>query len=175
MEIYIVRHTQVAVEKGICYGQSDVALAHTFEDDITQVITKLPTDVDIIFSSPLSRCMLLAEKLSTQYSTDNRLLECNFGDWELIAWNDIPRNQLDKWGNDFVNQKPPNGEALKDIHKRVINFIEDLIKHDVDKVIIITHATVLRIFHQHFNKYPLEKIFNLKVDYGEVVKVINTK
>ncbi|AZQ64132.1 alpha-ribazole phosphatase [Flammeovirga pectinis] len=175
MEIYIARHTKVAIKKGICYGQSNVELASTFKKDITTVLTKLPTDVDIVFSSPLRRCTLLAEKLSTQYSTDNRLLECNFGDWELIAWNDIPRNQLDKWGNDFINQKPPNGEALKDINERVISFIEELIKYDVDKVVIITHATVLRIFHQHFNKYPLGKIFDLKVDYGEVIKVINTK
>ena len=31
MEIYVVRHTKVAIDKGICYGQTDAPLADSFQ------------------------------------------------------------------------------------------------------------------------------------------------
>ena len=33
MEIHLVRHTTVAIEKGICYGQADIPVSATFESE----------------------------------------------------------------------------------------------------------------------------------------------
>ena len=42
MEIYLIRHTSVSVEAGICYGQSDVPVAESFAAEAAQVRAKLP-------------------------------------------------------------------------------------------------------------------------------------
>ena len=41
MKIYLVRHTRVDMPAGICYGNSDVALAETFEEEARKVREQL--------------------------------------------------------------------------------------------------------------------------------------
>ena len=96
MEIYLVRHTTPNIEKGICYGQTDLDIAETFEDEAEKVITNLNNLKGAkVYSSPLIRCKKLAKKINTQVTEDERLKEINFGDWELIKWDDINRDDLD--------------------------------------------------------------------------------
>src|SRR5690606_37382738 len=94
MEIYVVRHTKVAVNKGICYGQTDVALADSFQEELAVLKNHLPNDFDQLFSSPLSRCKTLAEPFSSEIIFDDRLKEMHFGDWEMKTWNDIPTDEI---------------------------------------------------------------------------------
>lgn len=84
MEIYLVRHTETVCGKGICYGQSDVALSEPFELIFENIISQLPSEA-IIFSSPLQRCVILAKYIQNKikaisYQEDKRLMEMNFGD-----------------------------------------------------------------------------------------------
>jgi alpha-ribazole phosphatase len=47
MDIYLIRHTSVDVPKGLCYGQSNVSLTKTFEEEAKVIQKKLPlTQVD---------------------------------------------------------------------------------------------------------------------------------
>lgn len=39
MEIYLVRHTETICGKGVCYGQSDVALAEPFESIFENIVS----------------------------------------------------------------------------------------------------------------------------------------
>ncbi|MEM7799909.1 MAG: histidine phosphatase family protein, partial [Chloroflexota bacterium] len=58
MKLIIVRHTEVGVEPGICYGCSDVPLADTFEEEAATVLAKLERysrSWTKIYSSPLTR------------------------------------------------------------------------------------------------------------------------
>ncbi len=70
---------------------------------------------------------MLSEELNfNKINIEPALKEMNFGSWENQSWDDIDRNQLEKWCNDFVNERPPNGENLQDVYKRVTNFITSL-------------------------------------------------
>ncbi|ANQ52734.1 alpha-ribazole phosphatase [Flammeovirga sp. MY04] len=168
MEVYIVRHTAVDVPKGICYGQTDVALKQEQEAAFERIKAQLPTTIDFLISSPLSRCTQLSTFLTDDFTTDPRLMECNFGDWEMMAWDDIPRDAMDTWGNDFVYQAPPNGESLHQVYQRVFDVHKELIKLPHATVVIIAHASVVRIFHHIYQNIPLKNIFDVKVDYGQV-------
>ena len=110
MEVYIIRHTPVAVGKDTCYGQSDVSLSETFIQDLAYYKKELPTDFDIVYCSPLKRCKELAAGLEcNNVEFENLLMEMNFGDWENQKWNDINQKELNSWMLDFVNVKTPNG------------------------------------------------------------------
>ena len=91
MIITLIRHTSVAVSPGICYGNSDVDVSPSFEKEAKQVLSKLQhIPFDAVYSSPLSRCRKQACYCGfTEPIIDTRLLELNFGDWEMKAWSEI--------------------------------------------------------------------------------------
>lgn len=102
---------------------------------------------------------------------DNRLLEINFGDWEMKKWDDIDKENLDKWMNDFVNVRVPNGENFIDLSDRVNRFIDDLTQRRYNRIAIVSHAGVIRSFISKILEKPLEKAFELKVNYCSVTKI----
>lgn len=155
MDVYLIRHTEVAVGRSVAYGQSDVDLADNYTEQLNRLRAHLPDDPawtrpHAIFSSPLTRCRRLAEDLATALAAgsqietapgqtavvdahrptvlfDDRLKEIHFGDWEMIPWVDIGRDALDPWMADFVNVPTPNGENFQRVFDRVGAFWRDQI------------------------------------------------
>ena len=71
MEIYIIRHTTPDIEKGICYGQSDLNLVDNYAEEFEAIKSKIPTTKTFkIISSPLKRCALLAQQFSNTVTFD---------------------------------------------------------------------------------------------------------
>ncbi|MFL9831639.1 alpha-ribazole phosphatase [Flavobacterium sp. ST-87] len=171
MEIYLVRHTETVCEKGVCYGQSDVDLKTPFELQFEGIKLKIPADA-IVYSSPLLRCTQLAKYLSDTVITDSRLMEMHFGDWELKNWNAIPKADYSPWMNDFVNVAVPNGESFVVLHQRVSDFLTSIVaKKESEKIVLVTHAGVIRSILCKLTNLPLKDAFTNKVDFGAVIKI----
>lgn len=176
MEVYLVRHTETVCEKGICYGQSDVEIRTPYDVVFETILSQLPKEA-ILYSSPLQRCIVLAKHIqeNIQIETiieDSRLMEMNFGDWELKSWDDIPQEILNPWMTDFVNVRVPNGESFVDLNERVLDFLENEISKDIEKpLIIVAHAGVIRSILCKINNLPLQEAFTSKLDFGAVVKM----
>ena len=172
MEIYIIRHTKPNCDKGICYGQADVDIQDNLE------LNKLKNNIInpeefVFYTSPLKRCLKLAEHISnSKFISDNRLMEINFGDWELQKWTSIENHQdFQSWRNDFVEFTCPNGESFQDLYKRSTNFFNEILKADHKKIAIVTHAGVIRCILSHILEIPLKKAPNLQIDYGSISKI----
>ncbi len=176
MKLILVRHTKVVVPQGICYGQTDVELASSYERERSIIISLLGEDSFInIYSSPLKRCLVLANNIAPsgiEVMQDKRLQELDFGEWEMRSWDDISDSKhASLWFDDFLNVACPGGESYKGLLRRVEDFIHDLKKEYVDgKVLIVTHGGVVRAFHAILNKIEPDKAFDLKVEYGEVME-----
>ena len=168
MELILIRHTKVAIEKGICYGQSDISVADTFTMEKDLIIQNLDTSNAKIISSPLKRCTKLANYISKDYHTDNRIMELNFGSWEMQKWDDIKDPRLDIWMNNYIEYSCPNGESLLDMKERVSDFYLDIKQLNQQKLIIITHGGVIKLFYHLIKQIELNKIFDIKVDFGEI-------
>lgn len=169
MEIYLIRHTTPAIERGVCYGFSDIDLAESFEEEAQQVALQLPHRSFRVISSPLQRCTKLARRLFKQAPlTDERWKELNFGDWELQHWNQIDKDALTRWMQHFVHQRVPGGESYLDLQTRCIAAFQEVLDQKQDTV-IITHGGVIRTLLSHVNQLPLEQSFTTRVDYGAVV------
>ncbi len=169
MEIYFVRHTKPSVAEGLCYGQTDLDVAESFKEEAEQVIQALPTSFDRIYSSPLKRCLRLAQELSSDIIIDDRLLELNFGDWEMKRWDEIPQEELNPWMKDYLNKAPPNGETANQLIRRVATFYDDLKTNAPGKnILIVGHLGPIRCFYALLNNTSLEESFmNFKLSYGE--------
>jgi alpha-ribazole phosphatase len=172
MEVYLVRHTETVCEKGICYGQADIDLKENYLQVFKAIKEQVPADA-IVYSSPLVRCTFLADYLSnSDYAIDIRLMEMNFGDWEMKNWDDINPLEINPWMQDFVNVRVPNGESFTDLYSRVINFLENELQENASKpVVIIAHAGVIRSVLCKNSNLPLKDAFQNKVDFGQVIKI----
>ncbi|WP_394754298.1 alpha-ribazole phosphatase [Crenothrix sp.] len=176
MDIYLIRHTQTDTEKGLCYGHSNVALAQSFPEDWLQLQQKLPVlrDDCLVFSSPLQRCLQLAQHFSENVICDERLLEVNFGDWEgrrFDAIDAIDADILQHWTANFVHIPPPNGECFLELCQRVGNFWQELLNDSAQQVFIITHAGVIRALLTHILQLPPANAFHFQVAAGSVHKL----
>lgn len=173
MDIYLIRHTKTDTEKGLCYGQTDVALSKNFSEDALQLQKKLPelkSDC-LFFSSPLTRCLQLAEKFSDNVKSDARLLELDFGDWENKYFDDIDTMTLKHWSDNFVELRPPNGESFADLHRRAGSFWQELLTLESEQVAVFTHAGVIRALLAHILNLPLANAFQFRIDLGSVHKL----
>jgi Fructose-2,6-bisphosphatase len=146
MALILLRHTQPAVESGICYGRTDLDLAPTFGDDYVKVESEVP-DFHAIISSPLSRCLRLAQALAAArgktVSVDYRLTEMDFGAWENRPWADIPRGEIDAWRDDFLLGCPHGGETVQSLADRVAEALDAAARGPVP-ALIVTHAGVIK-------------------------------
>ncbi|GAA4272381.1 alpha-ribazole phosphatase [Aquimarina gracilis] len=176
MEIYLVRHTTPNIEKGICYGQSDLGVTSTFPSEVKEIHQQIPLqEVSKVYSSPLQRCKLLAKTFSEKITFDDRLKELNFGDWELRPWDEIHSKVLDPWMNDFVNVQVPNGESYIMLQKRALEFFFSLDHASNEKNIIVSHAGIIRSIVSHIQNIDLKNSFTIKLEYGHVITIKTTK
>jgi alpha-ribazole phosphatase len=184
MRLYLIRHPQPLVEAGICYGSTDLLVA---EDEqaraLSAVLDRLQDRLlhaAPLFSSPLRRCAAFAEgmKLALGAGTltyDPRLVEMNFGDWEMRAWNDIPRAEVDAWANDLALYRPGQGENVFQMASRVRAFYDELKQRKPDSAIVICHAGTIRMLRACPDAATPEEMAaliakdSLRVGYGEIV------
>jgi alpha-ribazole phosphatase len=175
MQITLIRHTSVVVPKGICYGVTEVPLSATFDQEKGLLREKLSNvSFDAIYSSPLSRCTLLATGLfpETDFVIDHRLSELNFGDWELIGWDTIFATKKGKeWFADYVNTRCLNGESFAEMMEKCRSFLNDLQQKPFQEVAIITHTGVIRAFLCILQEISPKDTFYVPIDYGQIIKL----
>jgi alpha-ribazole phosphatase len=180
MTIFLLRHTTPDVAKGVCYGQTDVPVASTFVGEAADAASRLrfcDCDVEraVVVSSPLQRCTRLAESLcapiSNAYTTDDRLKEMHFGDWEMQPWSAIEESALTAWMNDFVNVAAPAGESFQMLYDRSIAAMEEheaQFGGETGGLVVIAHAGIIRAILAHALELPLRKAFSLELGYGSI-------
>lgn len=173
MEIYLIRHTTPDIVKGTYYGQTDVELPRSYEYDFDTLKKKIPRKFDAVFTSPLSRCRNFARELeSNVFKSDDRLLEMNFGDWEMKLWNEIEKTSFEHWVNNFDVASAPNGESFQSLYDRVIEFYDNEVSHvDYEAVAIVTHGGVIRSIINHILNIPLKNAFGYELDFGSVTLI----
>ena len=128
-DIYLIRHTTPAVDKGICYGQTDLDVTESFPEEAEMILRSLPSGITSVYSSPLKRCSRLAEHLFPDVPVVFRpeLMELHCGSWEMCGWDSLPKEEVDPWMADFVNVRVPGGESYIDLYDRVMGCWEEIV------------------------------------------------
>jgi len=189
-QIYLVRHGEVNVPVGVCYGQLNCEVSAGFEAEQARLIDyftntsqleSMAHSSPIIISSPLKRCVQLAQTLNqalesqadptlqAQLHCNDAFKEINFGDWEGQSWQNIGQYKIESWNNDLIDYTFPNGESARSFDARVINAWDELkaqlARETSSKtIIIITHAGVIRSILSHFLHIPLQHSLLLNID-----------
>ena len=177
--LWLVRHAQPLIDKGICYGHLDVPADHEATQQAAQSFantlkiarsnnaTSLNTQPILIYVSGLLRAQQLADEMlfafratdivsEVRLQTDCRLNEMNFGSWEGKPWSAIPKEALDQWSSDFSQHKFGGEESSQDVINRVQAAYQTSLElaqaSNSSDVIWITHAGVIRALN-YVKKY----------------------
>jgi len=159
--LHLIRHPKPVVEAGICYGRLDLEAENTAE-----VAERLCAEVPLglpVWSSPLRRCRALAEHLHPAPQLDERLVEMDFGCWEGVRWDNVPRAELDAWAADIAGYAPPGGESPLMLQRRALDFVAGLA---VPEAVIVTHAGVIRTLLAYWQNLPPTAWPQLVFAYG---------
>ena len=174
MEIVLIRHTSVDVPPGTCYGQTDVPLKPTFEEEalITNKKLKAYGDFDCVYTSPLSRCTRLAEFCGyPNAKRDTRILEINFGTWEMQNYDHITDPRLQEWFDNYIHVAATEGESFAMQYERVASFFEELKTRPYQKVAVFTHGGVLICAQIYAGLIKLEDAFQSSTPYGGIIGI----
>ena len=173
MVVYLIRHTSVDVPQGVCYGQTDVPLNPTFEEEAAQTSARLKgLQFDKVYMSPLTRCVRLATFCGyPDGERDDRIKEINFGDWEMQRFDEITDANLQKWYADYRNVRATNGESFQDQYQRVADFLNELRQKPYKQVAIFAHGGVLIYAQIYAGTVKPEEAFGALTPYGGIVKI----
>lgn len=174
MEVILIRHTSVDVPPGVCYGQTDVPLKPTFEAEaaITAENLKAYPPFDHVYTSPLTRCVRLATYCGyPDAEQDKRIMEINFGNWEMKPFeqNDDPR--LQEWYADYINVATTGGESFAMQYRRVSSFLDELREKPYQRVALFAHGGVLICAQLYAGILKIEDAFNALTPYGGIIHI----
>lgn len=148
--IYYVHGTTYDNASKKCSGWKQVELNDLGKEQAIALGKNTPYKFDVLYTSDLIRAITSAELAFPDYKiiTDERLRECNYGDYDgedkkLVVY------------EEHVNEPFPNGESLKDVEKRMKEFLKDINKKHPQKTIgIIAHRApqlALEVITKHIS------------------------
>lgn len=177
MKLTLVRHPRPDIAPGLCYGASDVpvAAAECARVQAKLAAAGLPGALPV-YASPLRRCAQLALAVAPAGVTfDARLMEMDFGSWEMQPWSAIAHDDVDAWAADLLAYRPGGGENVIAVARRVAAFAADLHAAAVTEALIIGHAGTIRLLTALAGGLPLEQAALTaaqtphRVGHGEIV------
>jgi len=148
MRLHLLRHLAPLAAPGVCYGRSDLAVDPALQAAALPALRERLPAGSPLFSSPLQRCAQLARELMPPGAPivfDARLAELDFGAWEMRAWADIPRAEIDAWAGDTAHYRPGGGESVAAMALRVAAFYDALVARALPEATIVCHAGTIRL------------------------------
>lgn len=153
-----------------CYGATDLALAQDPRDAADRLRALLPVHYALA-SSPLSRCLQLAQMLGPPPQVDARLSEIDFGDWEMKAFDSLPRAAIDAWAADPFGFRPPGGETAGEMMRRVLGALTALRQRETEALVIVGHGGPLRAIAGHLTGLPRDAWLGLSFDFARATRI----
>lgn len=150
MKLWLLRHAQVLVPPGVCYGVSEVEVDLAATQTAAERFAECPAPGCSVWASPAERTQHLAAALLSRRNdlqgphVDARLREMDFGQWELQPWSEIPRQAMDDWTDDFAHHRFGGNESTQDVIDRVAQAMNSAAEQAVSEMVWITHAGVIR-------------------------------
>lgn len=169
----LLRHGEL--EGGVKYrGQVDDPLTEAGRMDMDLVWQQLTGDIDLIISSPMSRCLGpatgWAASVGIECLTDSRIAEMHYGEWEGFTSKEIMARYpglLEQWRADPESVSVPGGESIHQLRDRIADFWSDICeKHDGKRLLVVAHSGSLRMLIAHVLSAPIISTRHMQMPYA---------
>jgi len=162
-KIYLFRHTESQDNvDNLFSGRRDPDLTEKGIDEAREIKHKLKKiEITKAYCAPNLRTkktleIVLEGHINLEVIADPRLLERDYGDLTGKNKSQIEKlypKEYPQWHRGF-DTPPPNGESIKDVQKRVMEFLNEMIinLYQNDVVVICASANSLRPIRAYFEK-----------------------
>lgn len=158
MKIYLTRHGQTKYnKKKLMQGLTDEPLNEIGMEQAKEAHKSVENvKFDAVYASPLDRAVTTAALVGNvskdSVITDERIIEFDFGPYELKEYAHLGAKMTLYWILPEVFKCPKGVEDIPTARKRVESFFEDLKKKDYENVLIVCHGGIIRVISGYLLK-----------------------
>ena len=152
MTLYICRHGRTeANASGLLLGRADPGLDRLGRAQAEAMAAALPRP-DLVITSPLARCRETAAAFAADGELgpgpaariDERLIELDYGEFDLVPLRDIPAETWQRWRAD-PHFRPPGGETLAELADRVSGCLAEVQERAAEAdVVVVSHVSPIK-------------------------------
>ena len=168
-KILIVRHGQsVGNLTRRFLGRTDLDLTETGREQARLTGEFLKNEcIDRAYSSPLRRAVDTCREIAAfhkglEIGAEPRVAEIYAGKWENMPFSEIEEKYGDDfriWKEDIGNAVCTGGESLKSVYKRVSAALEDIVRKNAGKTVLLTsHGAAIRSMTTFIAGLPVERM-----------------
>jgi broad specificity phosphatase PhoE len=173
--IHLVRHGHHALLPGVLCGRMPgVELDMLGCRQISACAERIRPMPTAIQSSPQRRALQSADILARDLGLPIEIVaafdEIDVGDWTGRAFADLDGDpDWRRWNSRRGSSRPPNGEDMRSLQRRVVQHLEQLRDDSGDDcVLIVSHAEPIRAALMHYADIPLDDFLLITVDPASV-------
>lgn len=173
--IHLIRHGHHALLGGtLCGRMKGVHLNDIGCREIACCADTISPPPTAIQSSPQQRCVqsacILAARFGLPVEIVPALNEIDYGEWTGLSFEDLRQDpRWSRWNRQRGRSRPPGGESMRSLQKRVVAHLEQL-RSDPNSgsVIAVSHAEPIRAALLHYSRMELDAFLSIEIDPASV-------
>ena len=174
LHLFVITHCESCYNKrGIFTGRIDSKLTPKGYRFTKKIAERLKNEkIDVAYSSSLSRSKQTLKYImkyhpKTKVVIDDRIIERDYGELSRKSKKKYEKEHPDLYPiyHRSYEIPPPGGESIKQVEKRVLPFIRDVIKLMKEKkinVLVVTHGNSIRPIRRYFEHLTPEEMMKLE-------------
>jgi broad specificity phosphatase PhoE len=177
LNIHLVRHGHHGlVDRVLCGRMPGVQLDELGCDQMATTAEILrryrPSAVQ---SSPQRRALqsaaIIANRCGCAVEIASGFDEIDMGSWTGAAFADLASDKKwRRWNARRGSARPPGGESMGEVQRRVIEHLEQL-KGQAGDIVIVSHAEPIRAALMHYLAIPLDRFHSVQIDPASISTV----
>jgi broad specificity phosphatase PhoE len=127
-----------------------------------------------IQSSPQRRAQQSASILAWHFGLPVEIVpavdEIDYGEWTSLAFTDlVGDSRWDRWNTRRSASRPPGGESMRALQRRMVEHLEKLRGVQSDgPIVIVSHAEPIRAALLYYSGIPLDNFLSVDVDPASI-------
>jgi len=176
MILYFIRHGQTDFNithrlQGISI---DEPLNETGLQEMKDLLPNLPSDFEVVYSSPLKRVQMSADIISKSMGKaivlKSEISERDFGSLAGKTWDEIPNGRqlqaIDK--EHKYDYRSYGGESVDDVEKRLKKFFEDAKASGYKSALVVSSIGIIRLVYKLLKGEHVTEVKNASVHTFEI-------
>ena len=142
--LILVRHGQTTANaSGLLLGRADLPLTDLGRRQAEAIASTIRAPARVV-SSPLRRALETAAMLSPTVEVDERWVEVDYGEYDMLPLRDVPEDIWAQWRSD-PDFAPPGGESFTSVEQRVRAACAELMEQAASEdVVVVSHVSPIK-------------------------------
>ncbi|WP_314957676.1 histidine phosphatase family protein [Bradyrhizobium cosmicum] len=175
MIVHLVRHGHHGLlGRTLCGRMKGISLDNLGCQEMARCADTIRPRPTLILSSPQRRCMqsacIVAARFGLPVEIVPALDELNYGEWTGRTFEDLGRDpQWSSWNTRRGASRPPSGECMRSLQRRVVGHLEQLRSdHRDDTIVAVSHAEPIRAALLHYSRIELDNFLSIEIDPASI-------